>query len=118
MKKNYEPGSQVFILERDKNGEAVDVSGYMFVAQVGDYAIATPYINDLETIEETMEYHKDDTAEYYHCDLSVFPLAGCHGVNSTPKVRLASRFGKREINIAFCSSMIYRFSGFYETVEL
>lgn len=90
MKKNYEPGSQVFILERDKNGEAVDVSGYMFVAQVGDYAIATPYINDLETIEETMEYHKDDTAEYYHCDLSVFPLADCHADRAGAEALLSS----------------------------
>lgn len=58
----YSPGRDTVVLPPAKTFE--DVYGYMLVAQVGNYAIATPYINVLETIQKTMEYHKDDTAEY------------------------------------------------------
>lgn len=32
-----------------------DISGYMYLATVGEYVIATCYINDLETVEESLE---------------------------------------------------------------
>lgn len=71
-------GMPVYIVERDENNEACDAVGYMFLAQACDYVIVTAWISDLETAEETLEYHAQETAANYDTDLSVFPLCDCY----------------------------------------
>lgn len=72
------PGMPVYIVERDEDGNVCDTTGYMFLAQACDYVIVTAWINDLETAEETLEYHAQETAANYDTDLSVFPLRDCY----------------------------------------
>ena len=73
----FTPGQTVYVVERDECAYPVDVSGYMFLAQSDYVAIVTPFINDMEGLEETLEYLVVDTAENYDCRLAVFPLEDC-----------------------------------------
>lgn len=70
-------GDDVFVLERDENGMACDVSGYMFLAEVGGRAIVTPYINNMDDLDGILGYHVEETAENYDTDLAVFPMEDC-----------------------------------------
>ena len=72
------PGSDVYIVERDECGAVFEVSGYMFLAQVGHAVIVSAFINDYETVEETLEYHIEETATNYTTDLAVFPADDCY----------------------------------------
>ena len=74
----FTPGQTVYVIERDECGNPADISGFMFLAASGHAAIVTPFINDLEELEETLEYLVVETAENYDCDLSVFPLEDCY----------------------------------------
>lgn len=82
------PGMPVYVVERDENGNACDISGYMFLARSSDYAILTAWINDLETAEETLEYHAQETAANYDTDLAVFPLCDCYTENEEAQLAL------------------------------
>lgn len=72
------PGNNVWVVERGEIGEPYDVSGYMFLAQVGDYVILSAYINDLDDLGSTMTYHAEETADNYDTSLAVFPAADCY----------------------------------------
>lgn len=78
IEKNITPGQKIWVVERDESEEVVDVSGYMFLAQVGGYVIATSYINDYETLEETLSYHAEETRQNYDTDLVVCPTGDCY----------------------------------------
>ena len=78
MENNFTPGCNVWIVERDEEGCPVGVAGCMFVTDVLGYAILTSYINDLETIEETLEYHEQECWENYDTDLVVARLSDCY----------------------------------------
>lgn len=65
------PGAGVWVVEE------YEVSCYMFLAIVNEYVIATSYINDYETVEETMAYHAWETQENYDTHLCVFPSSNC-----------------------------------------
>ncbi len=77
-KKKAIPGDSVWIVERDENGEAYDVSGYMFLAEVDDYVILSAYINDYDDLRSTMDYHATETVENYDTDLAVFSASDCY----------------------------------------
>jgi len=68
----------VYVLERDEEGLACDVTGYMFLAEAGGRAIVTPYINNMDDLDGIMEYHVMETAENYDTDLAVFPMEDCY----------------------------------------
>lgn len=73
-----EPGSDVYIVERDECGVACDVSGYMFLAQVGQAVIVSAFLDGYETLEETLQCYIDETAGGYHTDMFVFPSNDCY----------------------------------------
>lgn len=72
------PGTEVWAVERDEDGCAVDVSGYMFLAKAGDAVILTAYINDLDNAQDTLAYHMRETARNYETNLVVFPADDCY----------------------------------------
>ncbi len=72
------PGTEVWVVERDEDGCAADVSGFMFLAKAGDAVILTPYINDLDNAQDTLAYHMQETAENYYTNLAVFPADDCY----------------------------------------
>lgn len=75
--RQFTSGSDIYVVERDDCGEPTDVSGYMFMAIVGRAVIVSPFIDGLESLEETIDYHIKETAENYDTDLAVFPLNDC-----------------------------------------
>ena len=75
--RKFTPGQTVYVVERDECGYPGDVSGFMLLAQVDYVVIVTPFINDMEGLEETLEYLIAETADSYDCDLSVFPSEDC-----------------------------------------
>lgn len=75
--KHFEPGQEVWIVERDEDGEAVDVSGYVFLAEVVGYAILSPYVNEHGDLEYLLDYHRRETALDFNADLPVVLLSDC-----------------------------------------
>ena len=71
-------GDEVYVLERDEEGLACDVTGYMFLAEAGGRAIVTPYIDNMDDLDGIMEYDVMETAENYDTDLAVFPMEDCY----------------------------------------
>lgn len=84
--KNYQPqetekltpGEEVWVVERDGGGIAYEVSGYVLLAEVAGAVIVTPYINDLEDLEDLLAYHIAETQDNYDTDLAVFPAEDCY----------------------------------------
>ena len=69
--------AEVWVVEREEEGIACEVSGYMFLAEVADFVIASGYINGMTHIEGILAYHAQETAENYDTDLAVFPAVDC-----------------------------------------
>lgn len=76
--KHFEPGQEVWIVERDEDGEAYEVGGYVFLAEVAGYAILSPYVNDHGDLEYLLDYHRRDTCTDYDADLPVVYLDDCY----------------------------------------
>lgn len=75
--RGFVPGDDVWVIERDEEGAAVDLSGYVFLAYTQDAIIATTGISDLATIEGVIQYHINETILSYDTDLCVFPEKDC-----------------------------------------
>lgn len=74
----FTPGQSVYVVERDEDGNACETTGYMFLAKSAGAVILSSYINDMETLEETLQYHIEQTAEDYDTNLAVFPASDCY----------------------------------------
>lgn len=72
------PGDEVWAIDRTEYGEAIDVTGYMYLATVGKYVIATSYINDLDDVEETLYYHMSECRDHIETHLVVLELSDCY----------------------------------------
>lgn len=69
------PGDKIWVLERE-DGEPVDISCVQFLAKSKGCIIATSWINDYD-IDETIEYHIDETQNNLDTDLMVYPEEDC-----------------------------------------
>lgn len=74
----FKPGDEIYAVERDEDGVPCDVSGLMFLAHVGGYAIASMWIDDLRNAADTLAYHADETSENCDTHLCVYPLSDCY----------------------------------------
>lgn len=81
----FKPGDDVYAIERDENDKAVDYSGYMCIAVSENAVVLSSYINDLEDIADTLEYHIKETAENFDTHLAVFPLGDCYSTAEEAK---------------------------------
>ena len=96
MRQKFNPGECVFVVERDEDGNACEMSGYMFLAEVADAAIVTSYINDLDSLEDTIAYHIEQTVEDYDTHLAVFPMTDCYFVQEEAEAALKAETGEEE----------------------
>lgn len=85
----FTPGQSVYVVERDECGNACETTGYMFLAKSADAVILSSYINDMETLEETLQYHIEQTAEDYDTHLAVFPASDCYQTLAQANAALA-----------------------------
>lgn len=86
--KKFILGGEAWVVERDDGGNACEVSGYVFLAQAGNAVILTPYINDLENLEDLLDYHIEQTRDNYETDLAVFPADDCYTDRESAMVAL------------------------------
>ena len=84
----FAAGDMVYIVERNRNGAPVHTSGYMFLARVGAFVIASACIEDIETPEETLARHADDTRDNYETGLCVFPFEDCFASQDEARARM------------------------------
>ena len=91
-----EAGDEVWIVERDEDGRACDVSGYMFIAKSDFAVIVSTYIGSRDDIESTLAYHIEETAENYDTDLAVFPAEDCYTTKEAAMTVLREEKGEDE----------------------
>lgn len=96
MEEKLNAGAEVWVVTRDEDGIACGVSGYMFLAEVAGYVIATSYINDLTCLDSTLAYHAQETVENYDTDLAVFPAEDCWPTREAAHAALAEEKGERD----------------------
>ena len=77
-KTRFKPGEPIFIVERDEDGNACDVSGFLYLAEVAGAVIVTPKVYGCDSLEEIMDYHIEETAKDYDMIMGVYPAADCY----------------------------------------
>ncbi len=87
------PGDHVWILVRDECEDPSYIEGYMFLAAVGQSVIVTPYIDDIDDLEGTIEDHMIETAENGDTNLSVFPEEDCYRTREEAEAALEAQKG-------------------------
>lgn len=71
-------GHEVWIVERDEDGEPECVTGCVFLAQVKGYVIVAGFLNGSGDVDEILEDQAEQTLIEYNGDLSVFPACDCY----------------------------------------
>ena len=69
-------GDEIWVVERDEDGIADCVSGYVFLSKTNGAIIASSYINDYD-LKGMIAFHIRETAENYDTDLAAFPEEDC-----------------------------------------
>lgn len=74
----FAPGSEVWIVERDEDGEATEVSGVVFVVSVSGVAIVSPSINGCSDLDFILGDFVEETASCFSGDFSGYPISDCY----------------------------------------
>ena len=93
MEEKLNAGAEVWVVERDEESIACEVSGYMFLAEVADFVIASGYVNGMTHIEGILACHAQETAENYDTNLVVFPAVDCWPTREVAHAALAEEKG-------------------------
>ena len=76
--KNLVPGNTVYVVHDDDYCSGSDVSGFMFLANVNHYVIASCFVNHLKTLPETLRHYADEVQEEGYTEFVVFPEESCY----------------------------------------
>ena len=82
-------GDEIWVVEYEDD-EPVDVSCVQFLAKASNCVIATAFINDYD-IDETLNYHIDETRERFDTDLKVYHEYDCFLTREEAEKALAER---------------------------
>lgn len=82
-------GDDVWVIDYEC-GEPIDVSCVRFLATAENFIIATAFVNDYD-IEETIEYHIEETQENFDTDLKMYPRDDCFPTREEAEKALAER---------------------------
>ncbi len=74
----FAPGNEVWIVERDEDGEATEVSGFVFVVSVSGISIVSPFINDCSDLDFILGDFVEETASGFSGDFSGYPIFDCY----------------------------------------
>lgn len=72
------PAHEVWIVERDEDGEPECVTGYVFLAQVKDHVIVARFLNGSGDVDEILKDQAVQTLIEYNGDLPVFLACDCY----------------------------------------
>lgn len=87
----FAPGDEVWVVERDEDGNASEVSGFIFVASVNGVAIVSPSINDCSDIDFILSDFVEETATEFSGSLSGYPIFDCYKSRGEAKAALKAR---------------------------
>jgi len=90
MQQKFKPGEPLWVVERDEDGNACDVSGFLYMAEVAGAVIVTPKVYGCDSLTEILGYHIGQTAQDYDTDLAVFPADDCYLSKFDAKEALAN----------------------------
>lgn len=76
--KQLVPGDTVYVVHDDNYCSGSGISGFMFLANVSHYVIASCFVNHLKTLPETLRYYADEVQEEGYTELVVFPEKMCY----------------------------------------
>lgn len=88
VKQEFIPGGGVWIVERDEDGEATEVSGYVFVASVSGVAIVSPSINGCSDLDFILGDFVKETARSFSGDFSGYPISDCYASHEDAEAAL------------------------------
>lgn len=71
-------GHEVWIVERDEDGEPECVTGYVFLAKVKDYVIVAGFLNGSGDVDEILKDQAVQTLIEYNGDLPIFSACDCY----------------------------------------
>ena len=74
----FAPGSEVWIVERDEDGEAAEVSGFVFVVSVSGIAIVSPSINGCSDLDFILSDFVEETASNFSGGFFGYPISDCY----------------------------------------
>ena len=86
----YKPGMTVWCVEHDLHGEPMAVADYMYLAMVQSAVIVSPRENGMNTLEEVLAYHHEETLEDGETALCVFEACDCYPAESLAREALAA----------------------------
>ena len=72
------PGGEVWVVERDEDGEATEVSCFVFVVSVSGVAIVSPSINGYSDLDFILDDFVAETAGSFSGDFSGYPISDCY----------------------------------------
>lgn len=86
--KHFEPGQIVWVVDRDKDGVAWDISTYVFLAEVARYVILSPCLNGSGDLEYLLDYHLRDTYMGHRAGMSVVLIDDCFATRKSAQAAI------------------------------
>lgn len=74
----FVPGNEVWVVERDEDGSAVDYSGMVFITSVNGIAILSPTINGCAELEFLLSDFVEETTMSGGGEFSGYPISDCY----------------------------------------
>ncbi len=87
------PGDEVWVVERDEDGNPDDFSGYIFITSVRGIAIVSPSINGCADLDFLLSDFVEETAMSGSGDFSGYPIVDCYGTCEEAKAALREAEG-------------------------
>ena len=76
--KKLVPGNTVWVVHDDDYCSGSCISGFMFLANVNHYVIASSFVSYAKNLRETLQYIAEETQEEGYTELVVFPEKSCY----------------------------------------
>ena len=86
-------GDEVWVVERDEDGNPDDFSGYIFITSVRGIAIVSPSINGCADSDFLLSDFVEETAMSGSGDFSGYPIGDCYGTCEEAKAALREAEG-------------------------
>ncbi len=89
----HKTGDWVYVVERDEDGEACEVFGYIFIASCRNAVIVSPKVNGSDDVDDLLGHQITETVMQHNGDLPVFPKEDCYATKEEAEAKLAEEGG-------------------------
>lgn len=89
MSKTYpQPGDTVWVVERDEDLQPVEVTGFLFLAQLHGFVIAASFPYGYDDLVDMLTYFAEETRECMPEEMPVFPARDCFATREEAEAAL------------------------------